>query len=95
MQSACLLPTSDVALSMKEHDCNEVPHRIDPGLEHISTSLECPKWREEKAVAEYRRNNQADYRTAKAAVKQTLSSTYHSRVPPGNSFRKEANPNDM
>lgn len=56
-------------------DCDETPHCVNCGLEHPSTSRQCPKWHEEKAVAEYRRSNHADYRTAKAAVKKVSSST--------------------
>lgn len=71
--AACRFPSSCASCG-KIHEGNDctsaVPHCVNCGRGHTASSRHCPKWREEKYVAKYRRVNHVDYPTAKAAVRQ-------------------------
>lgn len=69
--AACASPPSCIRCR-KQHDEGECSARApccaNCGRGHLSTSRRCPRWKEERSVATYRRLNYVDYATAKSAV---------------------------
>lgn len=83
--AACRSPSSCVRCG-KKHDTEEcpaaAPHCANCGKGHISTSHRCPRWKEEKSVAGYRRMHHVDYATAKTAVQDITAKTGASVISP-------------